>query len=532
MAGFQESPMIETPHKTLMKPLHIFPRPLLLAAALLGTQADSARANADNFAAATEITGTSYNSGTFSILMYTAQAGEPGLQYGDTGAGKTAWWKWVAPEDGFCTADTLNQPDTSPVYDTLLGVYTGSQVDALTRVAANDDHWTNINLASFRGASCTFYALKGTTYYFALDGYTSASVSANAHMVRLQMALLPKRATRKLGAYRLDESMHGTVNVQKTSKFTITGKLTVGLKSYPLAGALTPEGFYTVAFPRTAPAGSPPLPPIGLVIDMKDNGEFHFTNGQGDWDSGKLQEAIIYGPGTSSTVAGTYAGSFPMGGTASTGLEFATVKANGTISGTVILPDGVKATFSGPETTLSGAYSSLPMCVPLHGGKGYMYQKLKFAELGQVDRMASDGNLAYVRPAAPNATFYKNGINSSGSVTGGTVVKPALNQRAMGFLDGTAGDGKLQIASVMGEISTVMEGLNFSTGNKFIFKTPAMRKPVLTVNKLTGQVTGSIYEPAGKKRTLIGALYKYNNQVYLRGQVTGTSQYASFEVIP
>lgn len=509
-------------------------RSTFLAAALLGSTSSQAQAGEDNFAAATEISGGQYTSPNISLLNYTSENGEPPLVWEDGAAGKSAWWKWTAPEDGFCTVDTLKEPETMAIYDPIIGVYTGATVNALTRVVFSDDHWTNINGGTYRGGSCTFYATKNTTYHITVDGLDASSVTAAQHRVRLHLGLLPKRASKNVGVWRdyTDPTLFGNLTFTKTSAFSFSAKFTHGTKSYPFSGVLSPEGFFSTAFPRTSPVGSPPLTPIGLIIDAKVGGFFHVSTGGADWDSQKLYEVIQFPVGTVSQVAGNFSGSFMLNGLNGQGMVFATVKPNGTTSGTTTLPDGVKVTFSGPLAFESSTESVLPLCTTLHGGKGHCLQKLKFADLGQHDHLLSQGSIYYIRPPAAKSAFYPNGINSYGSLFGGTWTKPALNQRALGFLDGAMGDGTLQIPSVLGEINAVMENLNFSTANKFIFKTPAMRKPVLTLNMLTGQVTGSIYEPAGKKRTLTGALYKYNNQLYLRGQVSGTTQNVSFEVKP
>ncbi|MES2594607.1 MAG: hypothetical protein V4662_04690 [Verrucomicrobiota bacterium] len=511
-------------------------RSLLLAAAMLGASAGQVLAMADNFAAATEIQGSIYTSPDVSLLNYTAEAGEPGLQYGDQGAGKTAWWKWTATEDGFCTVDTLTVAVELSIRDTLVGVYTGTQVNALTLVVLNDDHWTNLNGASHRGGSATFYATKNTTYYIAADGYAADSVKATNHNLKLRLGLLPKRATRKAATWRMynDPALFGTLTFNKTSTFSFTGKFTVGAKSYPLAGVLTPEGYFTTSLLRTAPAGSPPLTPLGLIIDAKDGGNFHVGTGNADWISESLLEVITFPVGSSSKVAGTYSGSYPLNnGVAAPGLVFASVKANGTVTGTGVAPDGVKVTFAGALTKEEANKSILPVCVTLHAGKGYLYHKLRFTELGQEDSMTSSNDVYYVRPPNAKSVFYTAGINANGPLTGGTVLKPATGQRALGFLDGTMGNGNLSLPMVAGEIAnTVTEGLIFGTTNKFVFKTPAMRKPALTVNTLTGQVTGSIYEPSNKRRTITGALYKISNQVYLKGQVAGTTQNVSMQVMP
>ena len=55
-------------------------------------------------------------------------------------------------------------------FDTLLAVYTGTSVDALTAVASNDD-------AIGRQSEVSFTAQVGVIYYIAVDGYSGATGS-------------------------------------------------------------------------------------------------------------------------------------------------------------------------------------------------------------------------------------------------------------------------------------------------------------------------------------------------------------------
>ena len=75
------------------------------------------------------------------------------------GSTATVWWKWTAPTNGTFVFETYGSD-----FDTVLGVYTGSVVDALERVAANDDDGVSTS-------AVTFGATEGTTYYIAVGGY-------------------------------------------------------------------------------------------------------------------------------------------------------------------------------------------------------------------------------------------------------------------------------------------------------------------------------------------------------------------------
>ena len=64
-------------------------------------------------------------------------------------------------------------------FDTLLGVYTGNAVNALTLVASgNDDDPTAFTTTS----RLAFNALAGTTYHIAVDGYNGATGNIALHL--------------------------------------------------------------------------------------------------------------------------------------------------------------------------------------------------------------------------------------------------------------------------------------------------------------------------------------------------------------
>ena len=85
--------------------------------------------------------------------------GEP--RHADVDGGNSVWWTWIAPDSGPVVVDTEGSD-----YDTVLAVYTGVTVDALTEVAANDD------ISSRRTTSrVTFEAVAGTAYSIAVDGF-------------------------------------------------------------------------------------------------------------------------------------------------------------------------------------------------------------------------------------------------------------------------------------------------------------------------------------------------------------------------
>ena len=118
----------------------------------------------DLFANAQAVSGSASGSN----VGATRESGEPQIT-GNAG-GQSVWYAWTAPSSGTATIDT-----TGSSFDTLLGVYTGASVSALTLVAENDD----ID-SSTRQSRVSFAATAGTTYRIAVDGYHSTAQNTTA----------------------------------------------------------------------------------------------------------------------------------------------------------------------------------------------------------------------------------------------------------------------------------------------------------------------------------------------------------------
>ena len=135
---------------------------LLVAGIYLSTFASGASAAApanDDFADAVALTGlpTTAN-GT--NLDATKETGEP-LHGGITGGGFSVWWTWIAPSSGGVAIETCGS-----AFPTVLGVYTGGSVSALTEVASSDSQRAEETCG---GARVSFRATAGQTYRIAVD---------------------------------------------------------------------------------------------------------------------------------------------------------------------------------------------------------------------------------------------------------------------------------------------------------------------------------------------------------------------------
>jgi hypothetical protein len=114
----------------------------------------------DNFASAVAITGSTVTGNNLEATKQ-EQAGEPN-HAGDPG-GASVWYSWTAPSTGLFEVTTCGSQ-----FDTLLAVYTGSAVNALTEVASNDE--------AFRCPSqseLVLHATSGVNYKIAVDGWSA-----------------------------------------------------------------------------------------------------------------------------------------------------------------------------------------------------------------------------------------------------------------------------------------------------------------------------------------------------------------------
>ncbi len=124
----------------------------------------------DLFANRTMLVGTNLVA-TDTNVGASMEPGEP-FHWAATG-GKSVWWTWQAPNSGPVTFSTGGS-----AFDTLLAIYTGNSVAALTLVANNDD---------FPGtgrSQITFSATAGTVYQIAVDGYNAESGSIVLSLVQ------------------------------------------------------------------------------------------------------------------------------------------------------------------------------------------------------------------------------------------------------------------------------------------------------------------------------------------------------------
>ena len=113
------------------------------------------------FSSAIGLSGTSVLTSGVNLTA-TMEPGEP-MHAGETNSG-SIWYRWTAPANGLVSISTRLSE-----FDTVLAVYSGSNLTNLTLVAANDD-----DPANRPTSAVIFHASAGTEYRIAVAGYGSA----------------------------------------------------------------------------------------------------------------------------------------------------------------------------------------------------------------------------------------------------------------------------------------------------------------------------------------------------------------------
>lgn len=175
----------------------------------------------DNFANAQTITGCS-GTATGSNVNATKETNEPNHSPDNGGGSRSIWYSWQAPVSGPATVTTAGSG-----FDTVLAVYTGNSVDALTAVpnGKNDD----VDPGNVLTSSVSFNANAGTTYRIAVDGYNNGNSGGDVGPVTLNWSI-----TGGCGNW-----VPATLNANQVEfkNWTITGQTFIYVKlTFPSAG--------------------------------------------------------------------------------------------------------------------------------------------------------------------------------------------------------------------------------------------------------------------------------------------------------
>jgi endonuclease I len=208
----------------------------------------------DDFARAADLTGASVTGRNVGATREEAEpwhlGGSPNI------GGRSVWWRWTAPWSGRAVISTEGSD-----FDTILALYTGSTVGALTRLAFDDDSGAGVT------SRITPTVSAGTTYYIAVDTY--GAVAGNI-VLSVRPGTTVETFTPATGAPGTTVTLSGAGLSAATAvsfngapaAFTVVndGEIRAlappGVTTGPLT-VTTPDGTVTTTTPFAALVGSP-----------------------------------------------------------------------------------------------------------------------------------------------------------------------------------------------------------------------------------------------------------------------------------
>lgn len=215
---------------------------------------------ANNFADATtvdiETDGGEYTQAGVSNSAFTMETGEP-LPTGFSSS-KSAWWKYTPFTSGSVTIHTGPTSGAGNL-DTELAVYTGSAVNALTKIASNSDGYPDN-----RRSQLTFTATGGVTYRIQVCAYLGQTMSYGLSVTGPATAMQSPD-----GALAVTLPMP-TVSMSGTAPTPGALAVTLPVPTVAFAGTAPIPGVLAVVLPVLSFAGAGVTPPprtgYGLVL--------------------------------------------------------------------------------------------------------------------------------------------------------------------------------------------------------------------------------------------------------------------------
>lgn len=476
----------------------------------------------------------------------TVEPGEPSHRPGGSATpSHSVWWKFTPPLTGYYQVDTLGSS-----FDTVLDVYTGTTVTALTRVGFSDDIADN-NSAS----QLSLFLTKGTTYRIAVDGKDSAATGD----VTLHVMLLRYCTARTYQAYigdgGSDLDAGGMVTFTVANSSLVTGKLLLGVRAYPFTAAVDPLGVFSASVVRpglgsasitgTIPVfgfnigGMPAACNVGPAACVFKIG---FATAHADayvspsGDAGLVPyfpAAVPYTAANPCPRAGRYPFTLLVSESIGSGVATLTMGTNGVCTGAGRLGEGTPITFSAPildgwGNGLTGVSNGGAMIihVPLYAGKGRISLESGFNATTFPATILGGG--LWLRPVPAQGTaFLPLGIQTIITLYGSRYTPPGKGQRLDSAFD-PGGALALQISRP--GLADLNQSVTLSTANTFTYTTPNTNLVKLSLNTTTGTLTGSVKFPGATTASPVSAVLIHHPgliKVGFYGYVPGATSYGS-----
>ncbi len=403
------------------------------------------------------------------------------------------WITFRVAKTGYISLDTAGSN-----FDTVLAVYTGTKVNALTKVAGDDDSGGNDT------SKVTFLAKAGTVYHVAIDGWDASETGLAKFNVTGFVPLQAKTWTDVIATSTTEGS--GIITVTTTTTGAVSGVLKQGKRSHPFTTAMDAEGHIRAFILRTSTPGQPPAElfvtqnAAGLALAGVLYADTEDLNENAQPFELDMRSASAYTAASPCPRKGIY--TFALNAPAGIRHSFGTITVSATGAMTVagFLGDGTSFTLAGPELN-SGVATSGILCARTLRPTGHVTARL-IIDAATNPATVKTGYFAGRRALKPGAVFLPQGaaVSSFDETIGALYVPPPPNTRLNGAFDATNGKGTLNASCSSGNILQIV---NLSTANKFSYNAPNTPKVSLTVNKANGQISGTAII-GGKSCTLKG----------------------------
>ena len=213
-------------------------------------------------------------------------------------AGSSVWYEWTAPSTGWVSLNTVGSD-----FDTVIGVFTGSAVNALTQVGFNDESFDLTELGTNHISRLQFKAVSGTVYKIMVSGWTNGTpVQGTFNLVLAPitpafsvsaLAITPDPATITNAAAAMTLQVTAGTTVPGPVSFSVvlrssadtTRSLSLDLADAQRTSGTAASGTYQLGFslPRYLPAGNWLVTVIGSDGQRDTEWSFGSDNTQDDF---------------------------------------------------------------------------------------------------------------------------------------------------------------------------------------------------------------------------------------------------------
>ncbi len=392
-------------------------------------------------------------------------------------------------------------------FDTVLGAYTGSAVNALTETARNDDD----NVSGSSQSRISFEAVAGTTYYIAVDGFSGATgqIVLNYYRGRVPVAgtyfglIESELNSPATSAYSHSESGFIRMTVTTTGKFTAA--ISYAGQTASLRGTFGDK--VTISGEKQIPGhGIIDVTISGetdrIVGTVQDNGATAIIEAHRNVFNRRTNPAPQAGRYTLMTrPTAPFVGQeeFPQG----FGHGSIIVKTGGTLRVAATLGDGTQINV-GSALSQSG---TMPLYAALYKKQGSVQGLAAFDEIEN----QSDGNgtLNWLKRARDSDSFYPSGFTTQLDLIVSKFLAPDRGEPILEFPD-SIGSLRVELSDGGGAaippFEVTLDRGNHVTGDGGVsFKIKIKRK--------TGAFKGSFRDPSTFKRR------KFSGSIFQKQQV-------------